>query len=297
MACSRWLLTLACLASAYLQYGSVRVTVMESSLQVVQGDSVTLPCSFLSWIPLIRLSIIWTVTPFSDPDSPTQVIMLNQGQVVESPAFTGRVEFAAVPWSADITLNDARVSDAGFYRCVVSNPPETGDPGIGELSLSVLVPPSLPVCLWEGNTDVGGSVTLSCIAVEGVPTPHISWEKLDPDRITLPVNMEGELMGSVKIVNMSAQNAGVYRCSAMNLLGTQNCYVNLPVSTPPDNYPGLLQGVLVTLSMALILLALLVLVLWLHRLAQESKWTHGREEEECFSEIRHIPPLVKRSFV
>lgn len=35
-------------------------------------------------------------------------------------------------------LNDTRVSDAGTYRCMVNNPPETPDPGIGELELSVV---------------------------------------------------------------------------------------------------------------------------------------------------------------
>lgn len=45
---------------------------------------------------------------------------------------------AGIPWSADIVLNDTRVSDAGVYRCMVNNPPEAGDPGIGELALSIL---------------------------------------------------------------------------------------------------------------------------------------------------------------
>lgn len=45
---------------------------------------------------------------------------------------------AGIPWSADIVLNDTRVSDAGVYRCMVNNPPEAADPGIGELVLSVL---------------------------------------------------------------------------------------------------------------------------------------------------------------
>lgn len=45
---------------------------------------------------------------------------------------------AGIPWSADIVLNDTRVSDAGVYRCMVNNPPETADPGIGELELGVL---------------------------------------------------------------------------------------------------------------------------------------------------------------
>ena len=152
----------------------------DESVEVVQGDSVTLPSSFFTMSPLSRLNIIWTLAPFSHPDSPSQVrlsqalplnhntahspfepfdiseltcfhmmcpsplllhlqvIVYDHGQVIEDPSLTGRVGFAGIPWSADIELNDTRVSDAGTYRCVVSNPPETGDPGIGELALSVL---------------------------------------------------------------------------------------------------------------------------------------------------------------
>lgn len=161
--------------------------------------------------------------------------------------------------------------------------------------------------------------------------------------------MTGDISGSVQIINVSSQNSGIYRCSVTNLLGTQNCYVNLsvysreflvphtrlslpslkvlslvihskglcavyvsvytvclesqylspsPPPAAPDSPPGILQGVLVTLSMALVLLALLVLVLWLHRSGQERKWRDGKEEEEeCYNEIRYTPSLMKRSFV
>ncbi|XP_020320411.1 immunoglobulin superfamily member 11 isoform X2 [Oncorhynchus kisutch] len=287
-----WLLQAVCLLSTLLDYGAVRVTMRHSNLEVVQGDSVTLPCSFFTMSPLSRLNIIWTLAPFSDPDSPTQVIVFDHGQVIENPSLTGRVGFLGIPWSADIILNNTRISDAGTYRCMVSNPPETGDPGIGELALNVLAPPSLPLCLWDGVTDTGGSVALSCMVAEGVPTPEMRWDKLEPEEISLPINMDG----SVQIVNISSQNSGLYRCSVTNLLGTQNCYVNLSIYSPPASSPGILQGVLLTLSMALVLLALLVLVLWLHRSGQKRKWTEGKEEE-CYNEIRYTPSLIKRSFV
>lgn len=53
-------------------------------------------------------------------------------------------------------------------------------------------PPSLPVCLWEGDTEAGGNVQLSCLVAEGFPTPQVIWEKLEPDKMTLPVNMHGK---------------------------------------------------------------------------------------------------------
>ncbi|XP_055036867.1 immunoglobulin superfamily member 11 [Misgurnus anguillicaudatus] len=297
MGCAGWkLFWLFCLLSTFLQYGAVRVTVRESTVEVVRGDSATLPCSFFTLMPLFRLSIIWTLTPISDPDSPIQVIVYDHGQVIESPSFIGRVGFVGMPWNADIILNETRTSDAGVYRCVVNNPPETGDHGIGELSLTVLAPPSLPVCLWEGDTDAAGNVRLSCVVVEGFPTPQMIWEKLEPEQITLPVNMDGGVTGSVQIANVSAQTSGLYRCSVSNPLGTQHCYVNLSVYSPADHSPGILQGVMLSLTMALLLLALMVLALWLHRSAQESKWRNSNEDE-CYNEIKYTPSFIKRSFV
>ncbi|MEQ2283260.1 hypothetical protein AMECASPLE_009387 [Ameca splendens] len=162
-------------------------------------------------------------------------------------------------------------------------------------------PPSLPVCEWDGAIDMGGSVRLSCSVEEGVPPPNIRWKKVTPEEISLPINMEGELSGSVQIVNVSSQTSGLYRCSATNVLGTENCYVNLAIyNTAPDSPSGVLPGVLITLVMSLVLLALLVLILWLHRTGQDGRGTRGGrkvEEEECYNEIRYTPSLMKRSFV
>lgn len=55
-------------------------------------------------------------------------------------------------------------------------------------------PPSLPACLWFGDAVVGGSVSLSCSVSEGVPTPDLHWDKLDPEETSLPINMEGQLL-------------------------------------------------------------------------------------------------------
>ncbi|XP_032388759.1 immunoglobulin superfamily member 11 [Etheostoma spectabile] len=293
---ARWVLWTQCVYFTALENVALRVTMRESSLKVVQGDVVVLPCSFFTSSPLSRLNVIWTLAPFSSPEIPMQVIVYDHGQVIEDPSLIGRVGFTGIPWSADIVLNDTRVTDAGIYRCMVNNPPEAADPGIGELELSILAPPSLPLCQWDGDIDMGGSVTLSCSVVEGVPTPEIRWDKLNPEEITLPINMEGDLSGSVQIVNVTSQTSGLYRCSATNLLGTANCYVNLSIYTTPDSSSGMLQGVLLTLSMSLVLLALLVLVLWLHRTGQDGGWREGKEEE-CYNEIRYTPSLMKRSFV
>ncbi|KAM4726942.1 immunoglobulin superfamily member 11 [Anableps anableps] len=299
----RWILWSLCVCFVAWQNAALRVTMRESSLEVVRGDSVLLPCSFFTSFDFSRLNVIWTLAPFSSPETPVQVIVYDHGQVIKNPSLTGRVDFTGLPFSADMMLNETRVSDGGIYRCMVNNPPDTADPGVGELLLRVLEPPSLPVCEWDGAIDMGGSVRLSCSVGEGVPTPEIRWEKVNPEEISLPINMEGELSGSVQIVNVSSQTSGLYRCSASNVLGTENCYVNLAIynsEASPDSPSGVLPGVLITLVMSLVLLALLAIILWLHRTGQDGRRMRGdrkAEEEECYNEIRYTPSLMKRSFV
>lgn len=60
------------------------------------------------------------------------------------------------------------------------------------LLIIFVAPPSLPVCQWDGDIYSGGSVALSCAVAEGVPTPEIHWDKLSPEEISLPINMEGQ---------------------------------------------------------------------------------------------------------
>ncbi|CAL8364996.1 unnamed protein product [Lota lota] len=291
-----WLLRTACLCFIPLGNTAVKVSISDPNVEVVQGDVVLLPCSFTTTRPLTRLNVIWTLAPFSSPMTPIQVIVYDHGQVIEDPSLIGRVGFTGIPWKADIILNNTRGSDAGVYHCVVNNPPETGDQGIEELVLNVLVPPSLPVCQWEGVVEVGGSVTLSCSVAGGHPIPQLQWHKMEPERISLPINMNGEMSGWVQIANVSSQTSGLYRCSASNKLHTQNCYINLSIYTPPAaTSPGILQGVLLSLSMSLLLMALLLLLAWLRRSGQDGR--RRAVEESCYNEIQYTPCLMKRSFV
>uniref|UniRef100_A0A3Q2PPN7 Zgc:165604 n=1 Tax=Fundulus heteroclitus TaxID=8078 RepID=A0A3Q2PPN7_FUNHE len=280
----RWILWTVCACLAARQKAALRVTMREPSLEVVRGDSVLLPCSFFTSSDFSRLNVIWTLAPFSSPETPVQVIVYDHRQVIKNPSLIGRVDFTGLPSRADIMLNDTHVSDGGIYRCMVNNPPDTADPGVGELLLSVLGRWLFFFLGGGGTKEKGflGSLNISCKKLSTRSSP-----------LRGPLNLvsclSGELSGSVQIANVSSQTSGLYRCSAANALGTQNCYVKLAVY-PADGAWGVLPGVLLTLVMSLVLLALLALVVWLHRTGQDGR-------KECYNEIRYTPSLMKRSFV
>uniref|UniRef100_A0A4W5K1Y5 Uncharacterized protein n=1 Tax=Hucho hucho TaxID=62062 RepID=A0A4W5K1Y5_9TELE len=81
--------------------------------------------------------------------------LFDHGQVIENPSLTGKVGFACIPAKKSLLY-------IAFVQCLKL------------LRLGLSAPPSLPLCLWDGVTDIGGSVALSCMVAEGVPTPEIT---------------------------------------------------------------------------------------------------------------------------
>nr|XP_025036550.1 immunoglobulin superfamily member 11-like [Pelodiscus sinensis] len=269
--------------------GTVKVSVGAASIQVVRGGNALLPCTFHTTASLSRLNIIWTVTPLAEPDHPQQVLAYEQGEVVESLSqYTGRVGFAFSPTqSATIFLNKTRSSDSGTYQCSVMNPPDRDMPNIGVIQLTVLVPPSSPECSSEGSGEEGGDIRLSCGVREGVPAPTFTWEKIPPDKQPLVTSYTGgseTRRALLTLQNLTAATSGLYRCTAANALGSGSCSLQLRVHLAPQDKLGIVVGVTVTLSMGLVLLALLALVLWLHH-QSAGKWTE-EEVEDSYNEIR-----------
>ncbi|CAM4677108.1 unnamed protein product [Lepidochelys olivacea] len=278
---SLWLLH--CYLSAV---GAVKVSVGAASIQVARGGNTLLPCNFHTTASLSRLNIIWTVTPLVEPNRPQQVLAYEQGEVVESLSqYTGRVGFAFPPaQSATIFLNETRSSDSGTYQCSVMNPPDRDTPNIGVIQLTVLVPPSSPECSSEGSGEEGGDIRLSCAVREGVPAPTFSWEKIPPDKQPLVMSYTEARRALLTLQNLTAATSGLYRCTASNVLGSRSCALQLRVRLVPQGTLGIAAGITITLTMGLVLLALLALVLWLHHQSVR-KWPE-EEVEDSYNEIR-----------
>ncbi|XP_034735550.1 neuronal cell adhesion molecule-like isoform X16 [Etheostoma cragini] len=77
----------------------------------------------------------------------------------------------------------------------------------------------------------GQVLEMECIA-EGLPTPEISWTKNSGD---LPVNRTSYLhyQKTLRIVNVSESDAGDYRCTARNKLGTVYHTIHIMVKAAP----------------------------------------------------------------
>ncbi|XP_065278980.1 immunoglobulin superfamily member 11 isoform X4 [Emys orbicularis] len=151
------------------------------------------------------------VIPLSNANQPEQVILYQGGQIFGgAPQFYGRVGFAGTmpTTSASIFINNTQLSDTGTYQCLVNNLPDRGGRNIGVIGLTVLVPPSAPLCRIQGSLDVGSDITLTCNSEEGIPRPTYLWEKLDNAPRLPPTATQDQVQGTVTLRNISTVSSG-----------------------------------------------------------------------------------------
>uniref|UniRef100_A0A8D0L0Y3 Immunoglobulin superfamily member 11 n=1 Tax=Strix occidentalis caurina TaxID=311401 RepID=A0A8D0L0Y3_STROC len=245
----------------------LEVSVSSRSVQVARGKTAVLPCTFTTNAALTNLNVIWMVIPLSNANQPQQVILYQGGQIFGgAPQFYGRVGFAVTmpTTSASIFINNTQLSDTGTYQCLVNNLPDRGVRNIGVIGLTVLVPPSAPLCRIQGSLDVGSDITLTCSSEEGIPRPTYLWEKLDNVPKLPPTATQDQVQGTVTLRNIST------------------------VSSAHPRSIGLIAGAVATGAVVLVVCIVLVAVAlfyWKNKHKEE-------EEEEIPNEIREddLPP-------
>uniref|UniRef100_A0A803Y2G9 Immunoglobulin superfamily member 11 n=1 Tax=Meleagris gallopavo TaxID=9103 RepID=A0A803Y2G9_MELGA len=269
----------------------LEVSVSSGSIQVARGQTAVLPCTFTTNAALTNLNVIWMVTPLSNANQPEQVILYQGGQIFGgAPQFYGRVGFAVTmpTTSASIFINNTQLSDTGTYQCLVNNLPDRGSRNIGVIGLTVLVPPSAPLCRIQGSLEVGSDITLTCSSEEGIPRPTYLWEKLDNVPKLPPTATQDQVQGTVTLRNISTVSSGLYQCVASNAIGTSTCLLDLQVVAPHPWSISLIAGAVATGAVVLIVCIVLVaiaLFYWKNKHKEE-------EEEEIPNEIREddLPP-------
>lgn len=175
-----------------------------SPVTVVNGQTLLLHC-LTSGEPL-RLT--WT---------------LPSGVVLNRPQRAGR--YAVLP-NGTLAIQQVSVYDRGSYICRTVN-----EYGSSMLSVSVIVI-AYPPRITNGPPSVtyakrGVAVQLNCAAT-GIPQADVAWET--PDKTRLAVSSQPRLFGnkylhpqgSLIIQNPTLRDAGVYRCTARNAIGTDS---------------------------------------------------------------------------
>ncbi len=180
-----------------------------SPVSIINGQSLHLHC--LSNTDSVRLA--WT---------------LPSGMVLNQPQRAGRY---AVLSNGTLSIQQASVHDRGSYTCRASN-----EYGSSLLTVPVIII-AYPPRITSGPAPTtyakrGVAVQLNCGAM-GIPKAEVAWET--PDRTRLNVSPQPRLIGnkylhpqgSLIIQKPTIRDAGLYKCTARNVVGfdTKSTYL------------------------------------------------------------------------
>nr|XP_001919144.3 matrix-remodeling-associated protein 5 [Danio rerio]XP_005159985.1 matrix-remodeling-associated protein 5 [Danio rerio] len=172
-----------------------------SPVSIINGQSLNLHC-------------------MSNTDSVHLTWTLPSGMILNRPQRAGR--YAVLP-NGTLSIQQASVHDRGSYTCRASN-----EYGSSLLSVPVIII-AYPPRITSGPAPAtyakrGVAVQLNCLAI-GIPKAEVAWET--PDRTRLIVSPQPRLIGnkylhpqgSLIIQNPTTKDAGLYRCTARNVVG------------------------------------------------------------------------------
>ncbi|XP_064793489.1 hemicentin-1-like [Oncorhynchus masou masou] len=126
-------------------------------------------------------------------------------------------------------IERALPEDAGIYVCTAVNVAGSVNTSI---SLEVHVPPEISAGPYHYIANEGVAITMSCES-SGVPKPTVVWSKgrepLPRDRSSPQSDPDGFL----HILNPTADDAGIYICTATSAVGYTSREIKLNVNTKP----------------------------------------------------------------
>ncbi|NXS64175.1 MXRA5 protein, partial [Brachypteracias leptosomus] len=174
-------------------------------VSIINGETLQLHCITQ---PNQRAQISWT---------------LPNGMILDAPQAVGRFSLME---NGSLTVREASVFDRGTYLCKVST-----EYGTSVMNVPVIVIAYPPRITSEPAPVIyarpGNSVKLNCMAI-GIPKAEITWEL--PDKSHLTTGAQSRLygnkflhpQGSLVIQQSTQRDAGFYKCTAKNILGSDS---------------------------------------------------------------------------
>ncbi|XP_058010619.1 V-set and immunoglobulin domain-containing protein 1, partial [Ahaetulla prasina] len=234
------------------------VTMPESSVNTTVGANITLPCMYI--LESVPDMIQWN---FYGSDMETLPVYLwRLGVPYYFAQYKDRIRVANNTGNASLSIFNMQPSDTGIYRCSVYKFKDgTANEGEKSVSVSVLVPPSKPLCSFGSShhpkVEIGHLITLACISEIGLPKPAYKWYKLIGDKPQPVTELYNPYSGRLVLGNLTQFEEGYYQCTAINSLGNSSCHIDL---TTKHSEGGIIVGALIA---AILAAALICIVGWI----------------------------------
>ncbi|XP_058644773.1 V-set and immunoglobulin domain-containing protein 8a isoform X1 [Onychostoma macrolepis] len=254
------------------------------TIQMAQGDPVTLDCTYTSsQADIGELDIEWSVVSPDTTKKDQMIISYTGGRKYthgDSDIMKGVGFTATDPSQGDASLSIASLtaSHAGTYQCKVKKAPGVDS---RKISLIVMVRPSVPKCWVDSGEAVGEPASLRCRSDEGTAPLLYSWKRESGGPVP-PDAIQNSVTGELLISNHSVSHSGVYSCEVSNAVGKESCRLNLQAVKPP-NRAGVITGTVVG---CLLLIMIVLIIIWLLIF----KCNLNRHEKEFSNDIREDAP-------
>lgn len=167
-------------------------------------------------------------------------------------------------YGSNLRFSKVTRSDNGQYTCEVSNDNQFQN---AKVQLTVLVPPSPPLCRIPTSATTGKKVVLTCQDGDASPPPTYRWYKdntllpPEPQKISGFQNATYKLNpteGKLEFPVVSKADSGQYYCEATNDAGPPQSCKATRMEVRDPNVGGIVAGVIILL----LLLALLGFGIW-----------------------------------
>ncbi|XP_012942941.1 hemicentin-1 [Aplysia californica] len=153
--------------------------------------------------------------------TPTITWRLNEKPLAAPPSLNG---------VSTLTVRNAMKEDAGEYTCVATNPANEQQVA-ASARVIVKVPPRVLVPPSDWAVRIAEKVVLDC-SVGGDPAPEILWTK-NSRPVKLGDRIRQLSNGSLIIYDLTANDAGNYKCIAINDAGTSEAQSTVTVKSEP----------------------------------------------------------------
>ncbi|XP_068572299.1 F11 receptor, tandem duplicate 1 [Cebidichthys violaceus] len=249
-----WLVSVALFFNAATGVSGFSVTTSNADVRVKENEGTDLTCSYSADFGA-NPRVEWKFKNLLG----SQTYVIFNGKATTP--YSGRVTM----YGSNLRFSKVTREDNGVYDCEVSS----GSSQFGEVrvSMTVLVPPAVPLCRVPTSVTTGRKAMLTCHDSVGSPPSKYKWFKdgvllpTEPSKIAAFKNATYKLNtdnGNLEFPATTKMDAGQYVCEAFNDAGPSQRSKTLKMEVRDLNTGGIVAGVIV----ALLLVALLVFGVW-----------------------------------
>lgn len=247
------LLSLALFSYTATGGSAFTVTAPKKELLINQYQSADFPCQYSADFGT-NTRIEWK---FKNLEG-SQMYVIFKSEITEP--YRGRVKLLG----STLRLSNVTVKDNGFYDCEVSGNDHFGEV---QMTLTVLVPPGVPVCKVPSSVTTGNPAILSCKDNVGSPPPTYTWFRngvvlpTDPKTVSAFKNATYKINpknGNLEFGKTLKTDTASYYCVAENGYGSAQQCKAAKMEVRDLNTGGIVAGVIIFL----LLLALLGFGIW-----------------------------------